>query len=86
MYCDIRYGKISAIQISFVCGPIFIIYYSKLTTWLAEFLGANIWDSNPFIVMPYMRNGNARDYILAKPTCDRLKLVRRTEFTSMFGY
>lgn len=26
-----------------------------------EFLGANEFDDRPFIVMPYMKNGNARD-------------------------
>jgi hypothetical protein len=37
--------------------------------------GANILDERPFIVMPFMQNGNARDYIHDHPTFDRLKLV-----------
>jgi hypothetical protein len=40
-----------------------------------EFLGANEFDNRPFIVMPYLKNGNARDYVLRYPDCDRLQIV-----------
>ena len=42
-----------------------------------EFLGANELDDKPFIVMPYLKNGNARDYVQKHPNCDRLRIVRR---------
>ena len=41
----------------------------------AEFLGANEFDDRPFLVMPYMKNGNARDYVQAHPECDRVQIV-----------
>jgi hypothetical protein len=40
-----------------------------------EFLGANTLDDKPFIVMPFLKNGNARQYIEANPKCDRQKIV-----------
>ena len=40
-----------------------------------EFLGANVLDGKPFIVMPFLKNGNARDYIDNNPDCDRPKIV-----------
>ncbi|KAF7982535.1 hypothetical protein HWV62_28162 [Athelia sp. TMB] len=43
--------------------------------WYSEFLGANVLDEKPFIVMPYLANGNARDYLVTHPECDRLKLL-----------
>ena len=43
---------------------------------LAEFLGANILDDRPFIVMPYLKNGNSRDYLQKHPNSDRLHIVR----------
>jgi len=43
--------------------------------YLAEFLGANILDNKPFIVMPFMKNGNALDYIRANTQCDLLRMV-----------
>lgn len=43
---------------------------------LAEFIGANILDKTPFIVTPYLRNGNARQYISVNPECDLLRLLR----------
>jgi serine/threonine protein kinase len=42
---------------------------------LTEFLGANVLDDKPFIVMPFLKNGNARQYMQAHPSCDRLVLV-----------
>jgi hypothetical protein len=42
---------------------------------LTEFLGANTLDDKPFIVMPFLKNGNARHYIQTHPTFDRLVLV-----------
>ena len=40
-----------------------------------EFLGANILDDKPFIVMPYIKNGNVRDYIEVHPDCNRAQIV-----------
>jgi hypothetical protein len=40
-----------------------------------EFLGANVLDEKPFIVMPYLANGNARDYLQEHPNADRLQIV-----------
>ena len=40
-----------------------------------EFLGANIFDDNPFIVMPLFSKGNARDYVQTHPKCNRVRLV-----------
>jgi hypothetical protein len=42
----------------------------------SEFLGANELDDRPFIVMPYLKNGNARDYIQNNPECDLLQIVQ----------
>jgi hypothetical protein len=44
-------------------------------THILQFLGANEWDERPFIVMPYLQNGNARDYVRDHPDCDRLRMV-----------
>jgi hypothetical protein len=43
-----------------------------------EFLGASQWDDKPgpFIVMQYLHNGNARDYVREHPDCNRLMIVR----------
>jgi len=40
-----------------------------------QFLGANELDDRPFIVMPYLKNGNARDYVEGHPSCDRLQIL-----------
>ena len=40
-----------------------------------EFLGANILDKRPFIVIPYLRNGNSRDYLEQHPNGDRMQIV-----------
>ncbi|PPR08181.1 hypothetical protein CVT24_001531 [Panaeolus cyanescens] len=40
---------------------------------ILQFLGANILDNTPFIVMPLIENGNIRTYIQKHPNCDRLK-------------
>jgi hypothetical protein len=40
-----------------------------------EFLGANVLDDKPFIVMPFLKHGNALDYIEANSNCDRQKIV-----------
>ncbi|KAF9531187.1 kinase-like domain-containing protein [Crepidotus variabilis] len=37
--------------------------------------GANAFDAPPFIVMPYLRNGNALNYIQNHPDCDRVKIL-----------
>ena len=46
-------------------------------TNVSEFLGANILDHKPFIVTPYLENGNVRVYIESNPDCSRLKIVRK---------
>jgi hypothetical protein len=56
-----------------------------LSVTLLEFLGANVLDEKPFIVMPLLRNGNARDYIQDHPTYDRLQLVGYDYVTSSYG-
>jgi len=33
-------------------------------------------DDKPFIVVPYLANGNARDYLVAHPKGNRLHIVR----------
>jgi len=43
---------------------------------MTEFLGANILDDQPFLVMPLIEGGNARDYVSQYPDCNRLKIVR----------
>ncbi|KZP30555.1 kinase-like protein, partial [Athelia psychrophila] len=42
---------------------------------ILQFLGANVWDDRPFIVMPYLAYGNARSYIQAHPQCNRIKIL-----------
>jgi serine/threonine protein kinase len=42
-----------------------------------EYFGANAFDDQPFIVMPFLKNGNARDYIHNHPEWDRITTVRR---------
>ena len=46
-----------------------------LHLYFLEFLGANVVDDTPFIVMPFLSNGNAWSYVLANPACDRVKIV-----------
>lgn len=41
----------------------------------SEFLGANVLDERPFILMPYLKNGNARDYLNHHPYSDRQTIV-----------
>jgi hypothetical protein len=38
-------------------------------------MSANVVDEPPFIVMPYMRHGNAKDYILDHPEFNRPQMV-----------
>lgn len=40
-----------------------------------EFFGANILDDEPFIVVPWIPNGNVLDYINNHPYCNRLVFV-----------
>lgn len=54
----------------------------EIKTWsrikhpnILQFFGANILDDTPFIVMPYLKNGNIRDYLRNHPDSDRLKLL-----------
>jgi hypothetical protein len=49
-----------------------------------EFFGANDIDDRPFIVMPYLKNGNARNYNLEHPDCDRLQIVWPFVFVLFF--
>jgi serine/threonine protein kinase len=53
---------------------IYLIYIADLC--LLEFLGANILDDKPFIVMPYLKHGNVRAYLNAHPDDNRLQIVR----------
>ncbi|PBK85528.1 kinase-like protein [Armillaria gallica] len=39
------------------------------------FLGANTLDDDPFIITPYLRNGNSRKFVQTHPNCDRLKIL-----------
>jgi serine/threonine protein kinase len=41
----------------------------------AAFFGANDFDDTPFIVMRYMPNGNAREFLQKIPTYNRLNIV-----------
>jgi hypothetical protein len=52
----------------------------QLLMLYSEFLGANELDNRPFIVMPYLKNGNARDYVEGHPSCDRLQIVSPSFF------
>ncbi|KZP06260.1 kinase-like protein [Athelia psychrophila] len=45
---------------------------------ILPFLGANVWGDRPFIVMPYLKNGNARDYIDNYPECNRAAILHQT--------
>jgi hypothetical protein len=40
-----------------------------------EFLGANILNKRPFVVIPYLRNRNSRDYLEQHPNGDRMQIV-----------
>ena len=40
-----------------------------------EFFGANTLDDDPFVVMPWYKKGNVRDYLRDNPSCSRLKIV-----------
>ncbi|KZP31913.1 kinase-like protein [Athelia psychrophila] len=44
---------------------------------ILPFLGANVWGDRPFIVMPYLKNGNARDYIQNYPECNRAAILHQ---------
>lgn len=60
---------------SFVSGPsidVTLIWPDYQT----EFLGANVLDEKPFIIMPYLQNGNARDFLQAHPNGPRNRIVR----------
>jgi hypothetical protein len=46
-----------------------------LISSLVAFFGANVFDNKPFIVTPYLKNGNVREYILKYPNSDFLRLV-----------
>jgi len=46
-----------------------------LTIFSEEFLGANVLDDKPFILMPLVKNGNVRDYIDCNPDCNRQRVV-----------
>ncbi|KAF9055624.1 kinase-like domain-containing protein [Panaeolus papilionaceus] len=50
--------------------------WSKLNhPHILQFLGANILDDDPFIVMPLVPNGNIRSFIRKHPNSDRLKFI-----------
>ncbi|KAF9530207.1 kinase-like domain-containing protein [Crepidotus variabilis] len=44
---------------------------------ILQFLGANILDNDPFIVMPFIKNGNARSYLIENFLSDRTKLAHQ---------
>ncbi|KZP08700.1 kinase-like protein [Athelia psychrophila] len=44
---------------------------------IISFLGANVWGNRPFIVMPYLKNGNARDYIQKYPERNRAAILHQ---------
>ena len=50
-----------------------------------EFLGANVFDDRPFIVMPFLKNGNARDYVHTHPDCNRVLIVGVSIYTAIGG-
>ena len=58
---------------------IYLIFIADLR--LLEFLGANILDDKPFILMPYLKNGNVQAYLKEHPDGDRLKIVRTPNVT-----
>ncbi|KAK2462745.1 hypothetical protein APHAL10511_005263 [Amanita phalloides] len=64
------------------CAPSSNAVRREVTIWsklshpnVLQFLGANILDGRPFIVMPYHKHGNVRDYITGNPECDRLQIL-----------
>ena len=42
---------------------------------ILEFLGANLSDDEPFMVTPWIADGNVLDYIKNHPFCDILDIV-----------
>lgn len=40
-----------------------------------QFLGANVLDENPFIVMPLLKNGDSRNFVRTYPNFNLLRLV-----------
>ncbi|KAK0471293.1 kinase-like domain-containing protein [Armillaria novae-zelandiae] len=42
---------------------------------ILPFLGANTSENVPFVVTPYLRNGNSRKFVKTHSNCDRLKIV-----------
>src|ERR1700683_3287866 len=73
----IRYGQKSDIPIFSVSSRQEREFYmsSNECMVLVEFLGANVLDEKPFIVMPYLANGNARNYLQDHPNADQLQIV-----------
>ncbi|KAF8185739.1 kinase-like domain-containing protein [Pholiota molesta] len=56
----------------------------EIETWstlrhphILQFLGANVMDDEPFIVMPFIKRGNVRDYIHTNPQCDRVRIIHQ---------
>ena len=69
-----RRGQNFGTHTSFV--SLSVSFISKaLQLYFLEFFGANIVDDTPFIVMPLLKNGNALGFVLANPTCGRVKIV-----------
>ena len=56
-----------------------------LTFNAQEFLGANVLDNKPFILMPLIKNGNVRDYISCNPDCDRQRIVSELTLFCILG-
>lgn len=62
--------------------PSSVMIRKEIMMWLnlrhpnvLQFLGANILDDTPFIMMPLLRNGNARNYVQSHPSCNRIKIL-----------
>jgi serine/threonine protein kinase len=69
IWANLRHPHVLRQNASF-CDPAFFSLYD-----LAEFLGADLKGEVPFIVMPYLEHGNARDFIERHPDCNRNKIV-----------
>jgi len=62
--------------------PSLALIRREIKTWsgllhphILQFLGANVFDDRPFIVMPYLKNGNAWGYVHSHPDCNRISIL-----------
>lgn len=42
---------------------------------VVQFFGGSTVDDPPFLIMPFLRNGNVRRYLMKHPQANRLKLA-----------